>query len=301
MRGKVLKGLIITGDDFGLSLPVNEAIEEAHRRGILTSASLMVGAKAASDAVNRAGRLPSLRVGLHMVLVDGRPVLPPEAIPDLVDRRGEFSSNLPKAGLNFFLRHEIRRQMEAEIRAQFREFGKTGLPLDHVNAHHHMHLHPTVGRLILKVGSKHGVRAMRLPYEPPLRSWHATRKAPFQKMAGWLLLYPWITILRKELRQRDILSNDFLFGFYDSGNIRLDSVLCLLSLLPEGITEICFHPTTGRCRCPGRELNQDDSYTETELEALTNPSLLQALEAYGIQLMSFCDLGNYPVKPWKRR
>jgi hopanoid biosynthesis associated protein HpnK len=152
-----LKGLIITGDDFGLSLQVNEAIEEAPLRGVLTYASLMMGAKAASDAVNRAGRLPSLRVGLHVVLVDGRPALPPEAIPDLVDRRGEFSSNLLKASLDFFLRHQTRQQMEAEIRAQFREFGNTGLRLDHVNAHHHMHLHPTVGRLILKVGLEHGV------------------------------------------------------------------------------------------------------------------------------------------------
>jgi hopanoid biosynthesis associated protein HpnK len=292
-----LKGLIITGDDFGLSLQVNEAIEEAPLRGVLTSASLMMGAKAASDAVNRAGRLPSLRVGLHVVLVDGRPALPPEAIPDLVDRRGEFSSNLLKAGLDFFLRHETRRQMEAEIRTQFREFGNTGLRLNHVNAHHHMHLHLTVGRLILKVGLEHGVGAMRLPYEPPLRSWHASRKARFQRMAGWLLVYPWIKLLKRELCQRGVVSNDFLFGLYDSGNISLDSVLSLLSLMPEGITEICFHPTT--CLCAGRERNQDNPYAETELDALTNPSLPQALEAYGIKPMSFCDLDNYPVKPGK--
>ena len=94
----VMRRLIVTGDDFGLAVPVNEAIEEAHRHGILTAASLMVGAEAAADAVERARRLPSLRVGLHLVLVEGRSVLPPEAIPDLVDRHGEFSPRLVRAG-----------------------------------------------------------------------------------------------------------------------------------------------------------------------------------------------------------
>ncbi len=147
-----MKKLIVTGDDFGLSLPVNEAIEEAHRRGILNTASLMVGAEATADAVDRASRLPSLHVGLHLVLVEGSPVLPPQAVPDLVNRQGKFSSHLVRAGINFFLWPEVRRQLEAEIRAQFQAFQKTGLPLDHVNGHHHMHLHPTVLGLLLKVG-----------------------------------------------------------------------------------------------------------------------------------------------------
>jgi len=92
-----MRKLIVTGDDFGLAVPVNEAIEEAHRRGILTTASLMVGAGAAADAVERARQLPTLRVGLHLVLVEGRPVLPPREIPDLVDGRGEFSTRLGPA------------------------------------------------------------------------------------------------------------------------------------------------------------------------------------------------------------
>ena len=59
------KRLIVTADDFGLSREVNEAVEQAHREGILTAASLMVSAPAAADAVARARRLPSLRVGLQ--------------------------------------------------------------------------------------------------------------------------------------------------------------------------------------------------------------------------------------------
>ena len=79
------RGLIVTADDFGAHPSVNAAVERAHRDGILTAASLMVGAPAAEDAIARARALPGLRVGLHLVLADGASVLPPRAIPDLVD------------------------------------------------------------------------------------------------------------------------------------------------------------------------------------------------------------------------
>nr|MDP9121626.1 hopanoid biosynthesis-associated protein HpnK [Acidobacteriota bacterium] len=170
-----MKRLIVTGDDFGMAVPVNEAIEEAHRHGLLTAASLMVSAAAADDAVRRARRIPTLAVGLHLVLVEGRPTLPPERIPDLVDRNGELATHLVRAGVEFFFRPSVRRQLADEIRAQFQAFRATGLALDHVNAHNHMHLHPTLLALILEIGRDFGLRAVRVPYEPPLASWRAAR------------------------------------------------------------------------------------------------------------------------------
>ncbi|MEE8285398.1 MAG: hopanoid biosynthesis-associated protein HpnK, partial [Gammaproteobacteria bacterium] len=144
-----MKRLIVTADDYGASLPINEAIETAHRDGILTAACLMVGAPMADDAVARARRLPNLRVGLHVVVVRGRPVLTPERIPDLVDGDGRLDGNLVRAGFRYFFLPRVRRQLAAEIRAQFEAFQATGLALDHANAHNHMHLHPTVLRLIV--------------------------------------------------------------------------------------------------------------------------------------------------------
>src|SRR5512146_671309 len=98
---RALSRVIVTGDDFGLSVPVNAAIEEAHARGILTTASLMVGGAAAADAVARARRLPSLSVGLHLVVTRGRPVLPPAEVPALVDREGRFPEGLAGAGFRY--------------------------------------------------------------------------------------------------------------------------------------------------------------------------------------------------------
>jgi len=283
-----VRKLIITGDDFGFSPPVNEAIEEAHRRGILNTASLMVGARATADAVDRARRLPSLHVGLHLVLVEGSPVLPPQAVPDLVNRQGEFPSHLVRAGINFFLRPQVRRQLEAEIRAQFQAFQKTGLLLDHVNGHHHMHLHPTVSGLLLKVGREYGMRAIRLPYEPPFPSWRASRRAFFTKMLGWLFLSPWLILLRSRLRRADVRSNDFIFGMNDTGRMDPDIVLRFLKYLPHGVTEIYFHPAASSV--PADHSTMGDGCHQDELEALTSPAVREALLASHIQRIAFSNL-----------
>jgi hopanoid biosynthesis associated protein HpnK len=283
-----LKKLIITGDDFGLSLPVNEAIEEAHRRGILTTASLMVGAKATADAVERAKRLPSLKVGLHLVLVDGSPVLAREAVPDLVTGKDELSSHLIRAGINFFFRPTVRQQLEKEIRAQFQAFQDTGLLLDHVNSHHHIHLHPTVLGLILRVGREYGMKAMRLPYEPPLHSWRASRKGLLRKLMAWLCLFPWLTLLKARLREADLRWNNFVFGMNDSGHMHLDLVLRFVRYLPEGVTEIYFHPAIDHRS--KNELPLKENQLQDELEVLTHPTLRQALLASDIERFVFSDL-----------
>src|SRR5262245_21528684 len=166
-----MKQIIVTADDFGLCEEVNDAVEIAHRHGILSAASLMVSAPAAKDAIDRALRLPSLRVGLHIVLVDGRPTLPTEKIPELVDANGAFPNDLSRAAVRWFFSPAARRQLEREIRAQFDAFHSTGLAFDHVNAHNHMHVHPTVLGIVLQLASTFGVRALRLPYEPLAPGW----------------------------------------------------------------------------------------------------------------------------------
>ena len=283
-----MKRVIVTGDDFGLAIPVNEAIAEAHVHGILTAASLMVSAEAAADAVERARHIPTLRVGLHLVLVEGRPALPAEAVPDLVDERGEFSTRLVRAGINFFFRPGVRKQLEAEIRAQFEAFRRTGLLLDHVNAHNHIHLHPTVLGTMLRVGREYGLRAVRVPYEPPIRSWRASRRSIAAKTAGWVFLAPWMRLLKLRLRSERLRSNDFVFGMADSGAMDPDLVRSFVGQLQEGVTEIYFHPATRRCPTLDRTMPLYDH--EGEFRALTDPGVRAELERAGVQRIAFSDL-----------
>src|SRR5258708_34155332 len=126
----------------------------------------MVAGAAASEAVARARRLPKLRVGRHVVLVEGAPALPPEKLPDLVDRSGQFRTDMARLGFDISVKAAARAQLAAEIEAQFAAYAATGLPLDHVNAHKHFHLHPTIAGTIIAVGRRYGMKSLRVPVEP---------------------------------------------------------------------------------------------------------------------------------------
>jgi hopanoid biosynthesis associated protein HpnK len=283
-----LKRLIVCADDFGLDTAVNEAVETAHRDGVLTCASLMVGAPAAADAVTRAHRLPGLRVGLHLVLVEGKAVAPPETIPDLVDATGRFDDRMVRAGFRFFFLPGARRQLAREIRAQFDAFRATGLTLDHVNAHKHMHLHPTVAGLIMTIGREYGLAAMRVPSEPlaPLR--RAGDARTLTQRLGSRLLALWVGLLRWRLRRAGIAVNDHLFGLAWSGAMTEARVLSLLPYMPEGVSEIYFHPAS--LRTGALASTMPDYRHAEELGALLSRAVRRQIVESRIGLISYGDL-----------
>jgi hopanoid biosynthesis associated protein HpnK len=237
-----VKRLVVTADDFGLSLEVNEAVEQAHRDGILTAASLMVSAPGAADAVARAKRLPSLRVGLHLVMVEAWPTLPPADLPDLVGPDGLIRSDMGRLGLDLALKASARRQLAAEIEAQFDAYAATGLTLDHVNAHKHFHVHPLIAGLVLAAGARHGMRAIRVPRET-----RAVLRAaePGTVAKAALDTAPWAALLAVRARQAGLLIPDRTLGLAWSGAMTPARVAGLLAHLPDGLTELYTHPATG--------------------------------------------------------
>jgi hopanoid biosynthesis associated protein HpnK len=286
-----LKQLIVCADDFGLDPAVNEAVETAHRDGILTCASLMVGAPAAADAVARARRAPGLKVGLHLVLVDGRPVLPPEEVPDLVDASGAFDDNMVRAGFRFFFLPRVRRQLAREIAAQFQAFAATGLTLDHANAHKHMHLHPTVASLIMTIGRRHGLAAVRVPAEPqePLQRSGASARSILSSIGG-AFLDLWVGLLRRRLRRNGFAVNDHLFGLAWTGAMTENRVLGLLPHLPDGVSEIYFHPATRQTAALARTM-PDYRHAE-EYAGLISAAVRNGIAASDISLIAYRDLST---------
>lgn len=276
--------LIITADDFGLHESVNEAVELASRAGTLCAASLMMGAPATADAVRRARELPGLRVGLHLVLTDGQPVLPPEQIRSLVDGQGRFRCHLVTDAARYFLSPAARRQLEAEVRAQFRAFAATGLPLDHVNAHKHFHLHPTVLGILLRVGREFGLRAVRVPHEP------ATLLEPpaiSACLAGWGMT-PWLQLMRRRLFRAGVYSNDQLLGIHHSGAMNETMLLGALKRLPRGVTEIYLHPATESGATIAHSMS---GYRHAdELAALRSPRIRSALSQLRATFGGYGDL-----------
>ena len=279
-----MRRLIVTADDFGASPDVNQAVEMGHRQGILTAASLMVAGPAAADAVQRAHRLPSLRVGLHLTVVDGLPSLPPGRIPDLLDAGGGLPRNLPAAGVRIFFRPAVRRHLEQEIRAQFEAFRATGLPLDHADAHHHMHLHPTVASLLIRVGREFGLRAVRAPVEPG--SVLARIGDPPRSRLAHRFVQLWARRLQRQLQRAGLLSNDHVFGLAWTGAVTEERVLRLLPHLPAGVSELFLHPAADGRSCP------PGSMPAQELGALTSPAVSRRLAELDIRLASFGDLAG---------
>ena len=237
-----MKRLIVTADDFGAACEVNDAVEAAHRSGILMAASLMVSGPAAADAVARARRMPSLRVGLHLVLVEGRPVLPAAEVSELVDRNGEFRSDMAGVGMRLACSRQARRQLADEITAQFATFRSTGLALDHCNAHKHFHLHPVIGAQLVSIGARFGLRAARVPAEPSGVLRKVEADTPWMSNA---LTRPWALLLRRRMRAAGLLAPDCVFGLWWSGQMTAGRLAGLIRNLPDGLSEIYLHPATG--------------------------------------------------------
>jgi len=167
--------LIVNADDFGRSHSINEAVVRAHREGILTSTSLMVNEPTSNEAIALARENPKLGIGLHLTLLCGKSALPPEKIPGLVNARGEFGNRPVDVGMSYFFKHDLREQLRAEIHAQFARFRATGLPLDHVNGHLHLHLHPTIFHILMEDAATLGIRHLRLTRDSLSRSRRMTR------------------------------------------------------------------------------------------------------------------------------
>ena len=276
-----MRNLIVTADDFGAAVEVNQAVERAHQHGVLTAASLMVSGAAAADAVARAKMLPTLRVGLHLVLVDGKPVLPARLVPDLVDAQGNFRNDMARAGAAMFFRAKVKAQLAAEIEAQFEAFAATGLALDHVNAHKHFHLHPTIATLIVKFASQHGARGVRVPLEPGRV---LARIEPHQTSGTVWLTTPFAHRLRRNFRKAGVNAPDHVFGLAWSGAMTGKRFKGLLEHLPDGVSEIYLHPATGPY--PG---SADGYAYREELAALTDSRMASLIAGRNIRLGGFSD------------
>jgi len=280
--------LIITADDFGLHEAVNEAVEQASRSGVLTAASLMVGAPAAADAIRRARELPRLRVGLHLVLADGFAVLAHDRLPSITDVNGHMSGDMFRSGVRLFALRSVRRQLEAEIHAQFAAFARTGLMLDHVNMHKHFHLHPTLLAMILRIGRDYGVAALRVPDEP---LWFAARERAWSAWLTTGLLKPMLARMKRRLDAAELFHNDVLFGLAATGAMDETRLLRIIARLPPGVTEIYLHPATSR----GEPLTSTmRAYRHAdELAALLSARVDAALTASGVQRGGYGDAQRF--------
>ena len=257
------KSLIVTADDFGFSSDVNAAVRQAHRDGILRFASLMVLRPAAAEAARIAQELPGLGVGLHLELCADEP---------------------EKAGLRYFFDAKARAGVEGEIRAQIEALLKMGIKPTHVDGHINIHVHPVIFPALCRLAKEYGIPRVRLPKGelsanldyPGDRDPILPRIAlagTFAAMRGWIS------------GAADGLQVPRTWGLLRSGMMTEDYVLWLLKNLPEGTTEMYFHP----CANPASAVIDrpvPTHQTITELRTLTSPKVRAAIESAGLDLAS---------------
>jgi chitin disaccharide deacetylase len=221
-----LKQLILTADDFGRSPEINAAIERAHRAGFLTQASLMVNEHAADDAILTARRNPGLVVGLHLALCDGLA----SRMSALTDADRRFVSSPARAGLRYFFSPRLAGLLDDEIRSQCERFLSFGFASTYWDGHAHLHLHPTILRHTVPIAAELGFRWTRLVREP----------------GPWAAL-PWIFHRLSQsaipvLHARGIGFADRVYGLRDTGRMSTATFAHILRDLPDGVSELYFHP-----------------------------------------------------------
>ena len=154
---------IFNDDDFGISKGVNAAIVKAHREGILNSASLMINQKYAAEAVKLAKEMPELEMGLHVNLTNEYPAASAQEIPLLVDGQGKLKNGFVNLLLiSFFKPRQLRLQVEIEMRAQIAKYLTTGLPLQHLDSHRHVHMIPQIFKAMRKLQKEFEVPRIRV-------------------------------------------------------------------------------------------------------------------------------------------
>ena len=276
MASPETRRLIVNADDFGFSSSVNAAVIRAHREGILTTASLMVNEPGFAEAVQLARENPRLGVGLHLTFLMGHAALPPEKIPGLVNGRGEFPDNPVGTGMDYFFKRDLREQLRAEIHAQFEKFRATGLTLDHVNGHLHMHLHPVIFQILMQDADALRITHLRLTREPfwldvPLAAGNRLYRASH---AAIYLFLSWSA--RTALRRKVIAHTQYVFGLLQNARVDETYVQKLLTVLPPGDSELYSHPSLDKFK--------------HEFDALISPRVREQVEKLGIRLIRYQDL-----------
>jgi hopanoid biosynthesis associated protein HpnK len=282
-----MKMLIVNADDFGLHPAVNRAVIAGHASGCITSTSLMPGGAAFAEAAALAALHPSLGAGVHLTLVGERPVLAPDAVPSLVGADGRFPAQYP-AFLARFLRGRVNMtEIRAEFTAQVAKVAAAGVAITHLDSHQHLHVLPGIIEITLDVAAAFGIKALRIPAEPPFFTGGYPCTAG--RFLGRFGLSSLASAARRKAKRRGFAVPDHFFGMLAGGNMRGEYLRAIIDRLPDGASEIMVHPGDDD-RALGAAYGWGYRWQD-ELAAVTDGATMQRLATNGIKLISFRELG----------
>ena len=286
----------MNADDLGWTAGVNRGIAEAHRNGIVTSASLLANGGAFAEAVELARDTGGLGVGVHLNLNDGPPVAPRESVPSLVNDSGEFEGGPDGLLLKIATRGLSMREVEIEWGAQISKARDAGIEPTHLDGHKHVHMLPGLFEIALRLAKRYGIGAIRVSHEASsLRAALSTgerRAAVVLKQGvqarGLKLL---ARDARKQAERAGVSTADYFCGIAQTGELTKEGVARLLRSLPEGTTELMCHPgyADDALRKTSTRLQ---SSRQKEVEILTDKEIRNLVASQGIRLIDYAFLAS---------
>src|SRR5882724_9566876 len=291
-----MRRLIINADDFGLTNGVNRAVAEAHKHGVVSSATLMANGHAFEQAIALAHGQPRLGVGCHIVLVDGAPLLDQTAVRSLLDQRGNsggphFRQGISRFGVLALLRQLDENEIEAEATAQIRKLQEAGITVTHIDSHKHTHLFPRVLRPLLRAAASCGVRAIRNPFERIQGSQLAASPNLWRRWTEVGVLRSLARQFREAVQQAGITTPDGTLAIVATGALNGRLLRLMVENLPEGTWELVCHPGYNDADLQGIRTRLRGS-RERELRILTSGSSRDLIARCGADLISYRDLVN---------
>jgi chitin disaccharide deacetylase len=316
----MIRQLIVNADDFGLTERVSRGILDAHRAGIVTSATIMANGRAFDITVCLSRRAPQLGIGVHLNLTEGAPVSPPWRIPTLVNRERRLHLSPGRLLRGILTRHVDLAEAEIELRAQLEKVCRAGIAPTHLDAHKHVHILPGVSEIVIRLAQQFSVRRIRCPREaapewPTLLRRGGTSRAvavrqyPTEQTVsaeGRAPLTPTTAVVqqylvgravsgfslrfREKLAEAGLLSPAHFYGLSQTGFLDGPILQDILGRLPEGVSELMCHPgyvDADLVKTGTRLLAQ----RQVEIQALTAPTVRKLVAERGIQLVSYRQLG----------
>jgi chitin disaccharide deacetylase len=292
-----MRHLIVNADDFGWSDAVTSGILEGHRRGILTSTTLMANLAGAEAALERARHeAPGLGVGLHLNLTEGEPLSARSEVSEILDSAGRFRRSLPALAGRLAVSLRAREAAEKELERQVLWAQEHGLRPTHLDGHKHIHMIPALVPIVIALAQRHGIPAVRTTVEAPLsrlpdllpRAW--SRTARLKQWAQSALARRWGVRARRAVREAGLATTDWLFGVRATGGVSAELILHLLRHAPQGPGELMVHPGLADAQ-PARPSRLNLSRPE-ELAALYDPRVALEAQTLGWKLITYKDLAH---------
>ena len=287
-----LRNLIVNADDLGWTEGVNRGIAEAHRNGIVTSASLLANGAAFASGVELARTTPGLGVGVHLNLSDGEPVAERELVTTLLNDRGELAGRPESLLLRLARRGVLLNEIEQEWDAQIQKVRDVGIEPTHLDGHRHVQMLPGLFEIVLRLAKRHGIAAVRISHEESsLRaalSAGAKQKGSIVmkqgvQARGLKLLAP---DAREQAERVGIGATDYFCGIAQTGELTREGVLRLLDILPEGTTELMCHPGYVDAEL-AKSATRLQASRQAEVEILTDTEIRNLVASQGIRLVDY--------------